>query len=163
MIPSRLSLAAAAAVGGPVVFAIQAVHAVWLVPQVGIGADESFCRTARVSTGGPPRAMQRLSRRRLTGGKKRLPDRFDQLARISLVLQGKRADNVLQFQVDQRLDLDVTWFRRLDRICVRRSSRSPPGEAARPEVKVAPAVEGEPSGVWLPGHGLSHYKMHRWR
>jgi hypothetical protein len=51
------------------------------VPQVGIGADESFCRTARVST-----------------GKNRLPDRFDQLARISLVLLGKRADNVLQFK-----------------------------------------------------------------
>jgi len=85
------------------------------------------------------------------------------LARISLVLLGKRADNVLQFQVDQRLDLDVTWFRRLDRICVRRSSRSSPGEAARPEVKVAPAVEGEPSGVWRPGHGWGNYKMYRWR
>lgn len=87
----------------------------------------------------------------MNGGRNRLPDRFDQLARISLVLLGKRADNVLQFQVDRRLELDVTWFRRLDRICVRRSS---PGEAARPEVKVPPAVGGEPSGVWLPGHGL---------
>nr|WP_246812618.1 hypothetical protein [Ensifer sp. ENS01] len=36
--------------------------------------------------------------KRINGGKNRLPDRFDQLARISLVLLGKRADNVLQFK-----------------------------------------------------------------
>ncbi|WP_234836039.1 peptidoglycan-binding protein [Sinorhizobium meliloti] len=44
--------------------------------------------------------------KKINGGKNGLADRFDRLARISLVLLGYRADNVLQFQADQRLPVD---------------------------------------------------------
>nr|WP_234827324.1 peptidoglycan-binding domain-containing protein [Sinorhizobium meliloti] len=40
------------------------------------------------------------------GGKNGLSDHFDRLARISLVPFGYRADNVRQFQADQRLQVD---------------------------------------------------------
>ncbi|MDE4548028.1 hypothetical protein LOF22_23720 [Sinorhizobium meliloti] len=45
--------------------------------------------------------------KKINGGKNGLADRFDRLARISLVLLGYRADNVLQFQADQCVDGDV--------------------------------------------------------
>nr|WP_274845503.1 chitinase [Sinorhizobium meliloti] len=44
--------------------------------------------------------------KKINDGKNGLAARFDRLARISLVLLGYRADNVLQFQADQCLRVD---------------------------------------------------------
>ncbi|WP_234843868.1 peptidoglycan-binding protein [Sinorhizobium medicae] len=66
-----------------------------------------------------------------------MADWFDRLGRISLVLLGYRADNVLQFQADQRLQVDGDVGPKTRAVMHTALVALTPGEAARPEVNVA--------------------------
>ena len=70
-----------------------------------------------------------------------MADWFDRLGRISLVLLGYRADNVLQFQADQRLQVDGDVGPKTRAAMHMALVALTPGEAARPEVNVAPVTE----------------------
>ncbi|MBD9635978.1 peptidoglycan-binding protein [Ensifer sp. ENS07] len=88
--------------------------------------------------------------KKVNGGKNGLADRFDRLARISLVLLGYRADNVRQFQADQRLEVDGDVGPKTRSAMHKALVALTPGEAARPEVKVAPVTEEKPVPVPVP-------------
>ncbi|PLU40881.1 chitinase, partial [Sinorhizobium medicae] len=75
--------------------------------------------------------------KKINGGKNGLADWFDRLGRISLVLLGYRADNVLQFQADQRLQVDGDVGPKTRAAMHTALVALTPGEAARPEVNVA--------------------------
>ncbi|WP_234827998.1 peptidoglycan-binding protein [Sinorhizobium meliloti] len=79
--------------------------------------------------------------KKINGGKNGLADRFDRLARISLVPLGYRADNVLQFQADQRLQVDGYVGPKTRAAMHTALVALTPGDAARPEVKAAPVTE----------------------
>ncbi|RVK47164.1 glycoside hydrolase family 19 protein [Sinorhizobium meliloti] len=85
--------------------------------------------------------------KKINGGKNGLADRFDRLARISLVLLGYRADKVLQFQADQRLPVDGDVGPKTRAAMHTALVALTPGEAARPEVKTAPVSEEKPVPV----------------
>ncbi|MDX0543956.1 glycoside hydrolase family 19 protein [Sinorhizobium medicae] len=85
--------------------------------------------------------------KKINGGKNGLADRYDRLARISLVLLGYRADNVLQFQADQRLQVDGDVGPKTRAAMHTALVALTPGEAARPEVKAAPVTEEKPIPV----------------
>ncbi|MGZ2464502.1 lysozyme family protein [Sinorhizobium medicae] len=63
-------------------------------------------RTRATLTAGPRRATLRRLRRRSTAVRADWRIGSTRLARISLVLLGYRADNVLQFQAGRRLQVD---------------------------------------------------------
>lgn len=88
--------------------------------------------------------------KKINGGKNGLADRFDRLARLSLVLLGYRADNVRQFQADHRLDVDGDVGPKTRSAMHAALVALTPGEAARPEVKVAPVTEEKPVPVTPP-------------
>jgi putative chitinase len=79
--------------------------------------------------------------KKINGGKNGLADRFDRLARVSLVLLGYRADNVLQFQADQGLEVDGDVGPKTRAALHSALVALTPGEMARPEVKSAPVTE----------------------
>jgi hypothetical protein len=82
--------------------------------------------------------------KKINGGKNGLADRFDRLARISLVPLGYRADNVLQFKADQRLQVDGYVGPKTRAAMHTALVALTPGEAARPEVTAAPVTEKKP-------------------
>jgi putative chitinase len=85
--------------------------------------------------------------KKINGGKNDLADRFDRLARISLVLLGYRPDNVRQFQADQRIDVEGDVGPKTRAAMHTALVSLTPGEAARPEVKAAPVTEEKPVPV----------------
>ncbi|WP_234852931.1 hypothetical protein [Sinorhizobium meliloti] len=93
--------------------------------------------------------------KKINDGKNGLAARFDRLARISLVLLGYRADNVLQFQADQCVDGDVgpKTSAAMHTALVALT----PGEAAWPEIKAAPVTEGKPVPVPVTPPSLDDY------
>lgn len=88
--------------------------------------------------------------RKINGGKNGLADRFDRMARVSLVLLGYRPDNVRQFQADHRLDVDGDVGPKTRSAMHAALVALTPGEAARPEVKIAPVTEEKPVPVPVP-------------
>ena len=82
--------------------------------------------------------------KKINGGKNSLADRLDRLARMSLVLFEYRADNVLQFQADERLQVDGDVGPKTRAAMHKALVALTPGEAARPEVKAAPGTEEKP-------------------
>nr|WP_234842216.1 peptidoglycan-binding protein [Sinorhizobium meliloti] len=85
--------------------------------------------------------------KKINGGKNGLADRFDRLARTPLVLLRYRADNVLQFQADQRLQVDGDVGPKTRAAMHTALVALTPGEAGRPEVKAAPVTEEKPVPV----------------
>ncbi len=85
--------------------------------------------------------------KKINGGKNGLADRFDRLARTPLVLLRYRADNVLQFQADQRLQADGDVGPKTRAAMHTALVALTPGEAGRPEVKATPVTEEKPVPV----------------
>ncbi|KQY71362.1 chitinase [Ensifer sp. Root142] len=83
--------------------------------------------------------------KRINGGKNGFADRIDRLGRLSLVVLGYRADNVLQFQADHRLDVDGDVGPKTRSALHKALVALVPGEAAKPEVKSAPVTEDKPT------------------
>lgn len=79
--------------------------------------------------------------KKINGGKNGFADRVDRFARLALVVLGYRPDNVRQFQADNRLDVDGDVGPRTRAALHKRLVALVPGEAAKPEVKVAPVTE----------------------
>jgi len=85
--------------------------------------------------------------KKINGGKNGLADWFGRLTWISLVLLGYRADNVLQFQADQRLQVDGDVGPKTRAAMHTALVALTPDEAARPEVEAAPVTEEKPVPV----------------
>lgn len=79
--------------------------------------------------------------RKVNGGKNGLADRIDYYGRVALVLLGYRADNVRQFQADQRLHVDGDVGPQTRAALHTALVALTPGEMAKPTVQVAPVVE----------------------
>lgn len=79
--------------------------------------------------------------KKINGGKNGFADRVDRFARLALVVLGYRPDNIRQFQADSRLDIDGDVGPRTRAALHKRLVALVPGEAAKPEVKVAPVTE----------------------
>lgn len=79
--------------------------------------------------------------KKINGGKNGFADRIDRFARLALVVLGYRADNVRQFQADNRLDVDGDVGPRTRAALQKRLVALVPGEADKPEVKAAPVTE----------------------
>ncbi len=96
--------------------------------------------------------------KKIKGGKNGLADRFDRLSRVSLVILGYRADNVRQFRADQCLDVDGDVGPKTRSAMHKAPVALTPGEAARPEVKVAPVTEEKPVPVTPPSLDAAWWK-----
>lgn len=79
--------------------------------------------------------------KKINGGKNGFADRIDRFARLALVVLGYRADNILQFQSDQRLEVDGDVGPKTRAAMHKALVALVPGEAAKPEVKTAPVTE----------------------
>lgn len=79
--------------------------------------------------------------RKINGGKNGLADRMDRYGRVALVLLGYRPDNVRQFQADHRLEVDGDVGPKTRAALHLALIAMVPGEAEKPEVKVAPVTE----------------------
>ncbi|WP_043614225.1 chitinase [Ensifer sp. ZNC0028] len=79
--------------------------------------------------------------KKINGGKNGFADRVDRFARLALVVLGYRPDNIRQFQSDSRLDVDGDVGPRTRAALHKRLVALVPGEASKPEVKVAPVTE----------------------
>lgn len=85
--------------------------------------------------------------KKINGGKNGFADRIDRYARLALVVLGYRADNVMQFQLHNRLDVDGDVGPKTRAALHKALVALVPGEAAKPEVKVAPVTEAVPVPV----------------
>ncbi len=88
--------------------------------------------------------------KKINGGKNGFADRVDRYARLALVVLGYRPDNVMQFQSDNRLDVDGDVGPKTRAALHRALVALVPGEAAKPEIKVAPVTEEKPVPVPVP-------------
>ncbi|MEI3850030.1 MULTISPECIES: peptidoglycan-binding protein [unclassified Ensifer] len=79
--------------------------------------------------------------KKINGGKNGFADRVDRFARLALVVLGYRPDNIRQFQADNRLDVDGDVGPKTRAALHKRLVALVPGEADKPEVKVAPVTE----------------------
>lgn len=79
--------------------------------------------------------------RKINGGKNGLADRMNRYGRLALVLLGYKPNNVRQFQADFRLDIDGDVGPKTRAALHQALVALVPGEADKPEVKVAPVTE----------------------